>query len=791
VREGGDQVAGNLDFRNSTLSGSLGSEPDKVSGYNLLRGFLSGPIPGTAAKVRYSVSGQLETGADRVLQFDQDVYSFNRQQSFTGLSPYQLDLIPGYQGFGGNSNQQLVGKLTFLPTSSSKINLSYIDQQRARVPYDRRYALVSNGDPLGLVNNTADSLGEAGFRGVRDVTQSSVRDQTKLLIGYAEQRVGRSTFTLRVAHTEADRTTCNVYLGICVPTPFVRANFVDQFVSPFAVTGLPFQGTGLVFGGENYKTNLVRADVQSQVSDHHNILLGGTFTRHDISYNEIQGADGNSGTVQSIELFNQLYRAKPIEAAGYIQDRIEYDFLTIKLGARYDYGLARGSGLSDPLDPLNGTTVREVCNGTAPGLSTVPYRDSVALASGGYDVRTGLDACRLNQNAAGRFPLQDSAQRIAQLDDFKEAKARTAFSPRIGVSFPLSERSQVFFNAGRYTQNPLYQYLYQGSGVGTIAGGTDEGGDGFCSKTDVKPGTNECAPPLRPSNPEYIGNPNLRLEEATDYEVGYAAEFARAYSINVALYNRDESGLSGTRRSTPTNDIAGTYQQTQGYFGLVNQDFLTARGMEVQFRRRLQNRWGYDVNYGYSHTTTNSPPPDRSVEIQQGGEVDPTALREVTADIDQPHRLNATLFYGVRNDVPQFRFGSLLRNVSASFTYQFASGFPYTPNRGANLSDVGNQTSVNDANAGRGPSTQQVNLLTQKNFVLRNVTYGAFIQVDNLFDRKNCVQVFVNTGTCDNGLRDPLNRRVGNFTETLSTTFDQPEYVGSRRSILTGLNIRF
>ena len=792
VREGTDQIQGNIDFRNSALAGSLGSDPDRASAYNLLRGFLAGPVPGTGAKVRYSVSGQMETQANRVLTYDNSVFSYNKPSTFVTLPPYQLDLLPGTQGFGGNQNQQLVGKLTFLPTSSSKINALAIDERRQTVPYSRTNLPIFIGDPLSVATTLADSIGLLGFRTNRDLTQSSVHSTGKLYSVFGEQRFGRSTLSLRAAHTEANRNTCNYYLGICVPQPFTRGNFADQFVAAFGVSGVPYTGTGLSYGGEDYKTNLFRADLQSQVADNHNILIGGSFTQNDVSYNELRGGGGNSGIVPADQVFHQAYRAKPIEAAGYVQDRIEYDFLTIKLGARYDYGLAKGRGLTNPLDPTNGTTVREVCNGTAGSLSSTPFSviDTIAGSPTKGTTLTGLEACQY-ANVNGHSPLKDKAQAIAVSDDYTEAKARTAFSPRIGVSFPLSERSSVFFNAGRYTKNPFYQYLYTGTGVGTVAGTTAEGGDGFCAKTDVKPGTNECQPPFsKDNNPDFIGNPNLRLEQATDYEVGYAAEFARSYSINVALYNRDESGLSGAKIENATPDIVGTYKNTTVY-GIVNQDFLTSRGIEIQFRRRLTNRWGYDINYGYSHTTTNSPPPDRSIEALTGGEVDPTALRELTADIDQPHRFNAVLRYGVRNDVPQFFGGSLLRNVSGSLAYSFVSGFPYTPNAAATLSGIANQTSVKDINSGRAPSTQTLNLQLQKNFVLTNVTYGAFVQVNNLLNRQNCIQVFVNTGNCQNGLRDFQNRRTGNSTETYSTTFDQPEYIDSPRSILTGLNIRF
>jgi hypothetical protein len=347
----------------------------------------------------------------------------------------------------------------------------------------------------------------------------------------------------------------------------------------------------------------------------------------------------------------------------------------------------------------------------------------------------------------------------------------------------------VFFNAGRYTMNPLYHNLYRNSGVGTNAGADD----GVCTTAETKPGTNECVPPLRPSTPEFIGNPNLLLEQATQYEVGYAAEFSRVYSINLALYNRDETGLSGTVQSRPVQDIGTTYagQSLPSYTTIVNQDFLTARGMEIQFRRRTSNRWSFDVSYGWSRITTNAPPPDRNVEIQESGEIDRTKLSETLADIDQTHNVNMTFGVQVRNDVPQFKYGHLLRNTSASLTYSFRSGFPYTPVDALTQGQAGSAVRTADINTGRAPSVQIMNLQLRKEFAIGNVLYGAVVRVNNLLDRKNCNQVFSNTGTCDAGLRDFLNRRVGNSTEQTSTDGDQPEFIGARRTINAGLTISF
>jgi len=541
LREGGTQVSGSLDYQNSSIPGALGSKADELRGYNLFRGYLGGPVPGTAARLRYAISGQLESGAAQVLKFDNDVTSFtNPQQRPAGsLVTDPLDIIAGWRAFGGRQNQQFLGKLTFLPfaNGNTKVNATVIDQQRQAQNYDRRYLLTYAGDPWNRSVDIIDSLGFAGQRNFRDILQTSVRDETRMYVGSLQQRFGRSTLNLSGARLEGQRESCNLFLGVCINSPFTIANFRESFLSPFAIAeGAPFQGTGSVFGGEDYSTNTLRADVQSQVTDHHNLQVGAWFVQHDISYNEVRALGGNSGLAATVP---QLYRAKPKELSTYLQDRIEYDFLTVRLGFRYDYGKAEGQGFANPQNPTNGTTAREICEQQFGGVT----------------------ACTGDPNKApnGKPLLLDSAARLAQLDDFKEADPRTAFSPRIGVSFPLTERSQIFFNAGRYTMNPLYANVYRNTGIGVIAGTKGEGGDNFCTSAQVKPGTNECVPPLAPNNPDYIGNPNLKLEEATQYEVGYAGEFGRAYAVNVAVYNRDESGLSGLRKSSAGQDIGTTY----------------------------------------------------------------------------------------------------------------------------------------------------------------------------------------------------------------------------------------
>ncbi|MFZ5517237.1 MAG: TonB-dependent receptor [Candidatus Zhuqueibacterota bacterium] len=92
------------------------------------------------------------------------------------------------------------------------------------------------------------------------------------------------------------------------------------------------------------------------------------------------------------------YRIQPFEAAAYFQDKIEFPFLIINLGLRYDYFNANATFRGDPLDT----------------------------------------------QAA-----------------FIQVKSRSQFSPRVGIAHPVSDKTKLHFAYGHFFQNPEYQYLFE------------------------------------------------------------------------------------------------------------------------------------------------------------------------------------------------------------------------------------------------------------------------------------------------------------------------------------------
>jgi outer membrane receptor protein involved in Fe transport len=786
TREGGTNLAGAIRYQTSAVGGALGNTADELQDFNLLEGFLSGPIPGTAQRLRFMAAGRVQTSADRVLKFDNDVYSASgRDPNLLGIQNF--DLFPGWRAFGYNNLRDITGKLTYYFTPTAKLSVSGIRYEGQRLPFDFDW-ILEGFYPLSApaVSNLEDSLAlggggiypqptePGGSNAGYNVVQGSINVQRTVFAAKWDHTLGRWAYKARAGRFDQRRETCNVWQGVCLGREFADVNFNEQFVAG-GISSQATGGTGEIFGGEHLITTSGGVDIQGQATDHHQLQFGGSYTHHDLVFSEFE----NVG-INGVFVVPKYYAAKPWEGAIYLQDRVEYDFLTVKLGARFDWGSAPGWALASPRDPTNGTTAREICDADS---TTYSYYDSTSSTT-----YRGFGACALDAN------LLATATAEAAKDDFVKAGTRTQFSPRLGVSFPLTERSMVFFNFGRYSQNPLYNNIYTNTGNGTVAGDSA----GLCSDTQVISGTDLCYPIManQYGTAQFVGNPNLLIEKTTQYEFGFATEMGGNYALQISAYSKDQFGLTGSRRggqdasATRYFDVGSTYgNSTYNYWVLVNQDFQTVRGLEVTLRRRLFAYWGFNLNFGLTQATTNASAPDLEVQNEDNG--DPQNLKEIRSEIDLPASFNASVTFRVGNEQP-FGIGlldAIVRNAGATVTLQARSGFPYTPQ--LNTNGLGSNNRL-ERNSGRAPGTFNVNLQAEKNFWLTNLQWGVFLRVSNLLDKVNCQQVYATTGLCDAGRVDQSRRNNGNTIGNATSTYlDRASYYGPRRSINFGALVSF
>lgn len=821
TKEGTPELKGGFRYSTSRVAGQLGSIADSMRGADLIEGSLSGPVPMTQQRMRWIVAARQNTGAHRALEFDQDIYDpFNNDSDSRGNFANARDFKAGWQPVGFRAQRDVFAKLTTNFTPSAKLSLGGIDFERqyqnynsafvlsgfdiveacaAAYPAQRDYCQRNYGP--GTPSRFEDlQFGAASVNNLKYVSQGSTRMRRNLGWAKYSQTMGRTNLQVGAGRLYAARNACNYLTGLCLGDKIRNYTTAQSFVIPRNIANssvnAPYINPGT--GGENFAggdtntTHSFRADLQSQITDHHNIQTGVFYQRHNIRFFEARNL---SRPFDASVVGNYVYGGKPWDAALYLQDKIEYDFLTLKMGFRFDYTRATGQFFRNPLDPTNGTTVFEVCEGRAFGNTAYTH----TLADG--TVFTGLGAC--NQDPV----LMDSARKVAFQDDFGPAPIRKQFSPRISINFPISERTSFFMNWGIYSQNPSYDYMYNGTGIGRYA---DSATFNTVTRDSIRRGTSLEGTPAGPNfrqdfnNVPNIGNPHLQIEKTSAYEMGFLAEIGTRYSVAVTGYTKDQSGLAGYRRGgvrtdgLSVDDKGQTYSQAGLVYNiLVNTDYQTVRGLEMLFRRRVHNFWGYDLRYGYQQVFTNAAPP--SLEIQKLIERDVVISEEVRSEITQPHVFNAILLFDVGQVVPSFRYASLLKNSKLTFTSNLASGLPYTPCR----TFVCGPADRLERNSGTAPATWTVDMRLDKRIRTGNLTYGLFMTVSNLFDRPNCLQVYPTTGQCDAGSLNTYRSLVGPYhnggvdenaiaQQNVNTTqFDHPEIFSERRSIMTGFRLSF
>ncbi len=444
------------------------------------------------------------------------------------------------------------------------------------------------------------------------------------------------------------------------------------------------------WSGDSSFTYDIRLDVTSQVNRHHQFRTGVAFTYYDIFRHDDQGQSGPTA-------YPTFYREFPKEGGVYILDKIEYDNVVINIGGRMDYSNAGGSMWTNPLAPL---------------------------AEQDYTV-TGLE-----------------------YDGWEEGKKKFKFSPRIGVAFPLTDKSVVHFNFGHFYQNANYRDIYRASGavreVSMIRG-------------------------------NIIGNPSLENEKSIQYEVGFQQQLGAVYGLNVTLWTKETTNQVGSVYVPAYTDPLG--MNPYDYSVFLNNNFGSAKGIDVTLRKRYSNYFSGRINYSWA----------RSMVLQQSswdgywdGDTQQTQpKREVISSWDQPHTFRSNVQFSIPTNGGPTVFGKkMLSNFGVNLSYFGESGRVYTPYMG----ESGFQEKENSA---RWPFFHQFDLRAYKNFKAFGLDYSAFIQVRNLFDRENVLDGYSRTGSPT----DPGDTNTS-YSATRMDGINFNNY-GPRRSISFGLRVLF
>ncbi|HMA61477.1 MAG TPA: TonB-dependent receptor [bacterium] len=387
------------------------------------------------------------------------------------------------------------------------------------------------------------------------------------------------------------------------------------------------------------------------------------------------------------------YKVHPYEAGVYIQDKINFSTIILNAGLRFDLHAPNTDYWENP------------------------------------------------------YNVQDSTASM------KSSDMHTQISPRLGISYPITEKTVFHFGYGHYFQKPDYQYIYKSlitysRDTSTISNGAlyDVDKDGDIDYED------NMLINLKSGNGRF-GDPNLKPERTITYEFGISQQLFEDYVLDVTLYSKQITNLLGAR-----THFAGERPEYWETFTMhINEDFAHNNGFEIQLRKRRGQHLTGEINYTYAVAEGSSSGPLERV----GSELEnKQTLKFFPLSFDQRHTLKSRLTY---------RYG----NFATTLLGEWGSGLPYTVEMRA-------ATDPYEINNARMPETWTLDLKVDYSINWNNIKLEPYLEIYNLTDRKNVVWVYSRTGKPDDSDSGKTQEYDAN-----------PENWGTPRLIYMGLNIAF
>ncbi|MBM2840254.1 MAG: hypothetical protein HW412_782 [Bacteroidetes bacterium] len=410
---------------------------------------------------------------------------------------------------------------------------------------------------------------------------------------------------------------------------------------------------GVDFGRFRQKTNslVLKGAVTSQVTREHQVKAGFELQTSALEF-------GSAGTLTYkgntlVRYVDSLFYPGvqfyyPASMAAYVQDQMELNDLTIRAGIRFEYFDARSTVPSDLANPAN----------------------SIAGAPLSVPRRTAK---------------------------------KVSYAPRIGISYPITATSSVFFSYGHFYQFPPLRDIFDNANYGTLK--------------ELQAGTG--------NYDRVYSNPDIKPERTVQYEFGYKNAVTDYLGVSVNLFYKDIRDLLGT-------EFIDTYTAAS-YARKANADFGSVTGFTIALDQRRLGIVSSTLDYTWQMAQGNSSDPAETANRQKAGE-DPRP-RQVALNWDQRHTLNLTVQL---SEPEQYTVSTIVR---------FGSGQPYTPQIASLF-----RAQV-EKNSERKPNGLVVDLRAEKYFTLAGVNMSFFARVFNLFDARYFNgSVFASTGSPDYSL---------------------------------------
>jgi hypothetical protein len=341
TRDGGEKLQGNFRVSTSNIDNIAGifennirpedranlsiQKQDYLRDFREIGGGLGGPIPFTQNKMNFILNGHKLSSAYAVYKFDNLVYDRDNPDNPQNAFVNQLDTISGWHNMGFRHSWDVYGKLSWKMNSSMKLSASFWN--------------LSTLFRSANLSNFAYQYYEAG----RNIaTQTS--DRQSLMFNH--QLSSNTFYDLRISRFYQKMFIGNTDDGTADGTYLSADKYLEPGYDPNYEKN-PFWYEFYVSGHDRYyHTNFAETyegffTLISQLSKHHQIKTGASYRQHTIYINEIQ-------LPWLLSPYKEQYKRHPEEGALYIQDLIEYEYMTIHIGMRLDVLNARSDYWVNP-----------------------------------------------------------------------------------------------------------------------------------------------------------------------------------------------------------------------------------------------------------------------------------------------------------------------------------------------------------------------------------------------------------------------------------------------------------
>ncbi|MYI95182.1 TonB-dependent receptor [Candidatus Poribacteria bacterium] len=406
----------------------------------------------------------------------------------------------------------------------------------------------------------------------------------------------------------------------------------------------------------NSTTTIFKGDFTSQVTENHQVQAGVEFSSNHLY---------NLGTTNygSSNLYVEYYDVVPTSLSLYAQDKMEYEGMIVNIGLRYDRYNPDGGSPEDPLNPLvlkeDGTILYTNSEG--------PEADLFFLVP---DVKKYINEL---QGSFDSLP----AVGLPIINKWKKASTKHMIAPRLGISFPITERAKFHFTYGHYYQVPRGDDLYENLN--------------FDMRGAIR----------------RRGNPDLEPEKTIAYEVGIIQQFTDDLTVDITGFTKDINNLVSSVHVDITNDYS--------YF--INDIYGRVQGFELTIRKWRTGNSPVSGMLSYTYSVAKGKGSSRNLGYLTYYRQQPEVTESHPLSWDQRHIVSAAL------DI-QLPFAS-----AVNFVGRYASGLPYTPNPRAPIKPA--------VNSKRYPATYNVDALVSKRSRIGGVTYTFFADIRNIFNTKN------------------------------------------------------